>query len=59
MMGPWCCVLEQPDGQQLERHVLGLGVVYAIGGVAWFFIDPVTPLDQHDVIAVTMARHTR
>jgi MFS family permease len=24
------------------------GAVYMIGGVAWFFIDPVTPLDQHE-----------
>ncbi len=24
------------------------GAVYAIGGVAWFFIDPVTPLDQDE-----------
>jgi MFS family permease len=24
------------------------GAVYAIGGVAWFLIDPVTPLDQDE-----------
>ena len=24
------------------------GAVYAIGGVAWFFIDPVTPLDRDE-----------